>query len=106
MHQRVYLPRTIHSDHYYLAVLKTLIHGLNAGFTDRELANTLNASAILSPVGKPWTPNAVKMALRKLRHHRDFPSRLHRALLMLVYDGKLTAPETYILFQKREEQVM
>lgn len=99
----MFLPSVSHSDQYYLALLTALISAVKAGFTDRQIADYLNSRAILSPSGKPFTSNSVSQILKKLRNHKEYPSRLHKALLQLVFDGKLTAPETYILFQPRRQ---
>lgn len=106
MHHRVYSTRTFHSENYYFSLLTTLINGINSKLTNAQLAEALNGCAILSPIGKPWTATAVRLALHKLRHHRDIPSNLHRALLQLVFDGRLNAPDTYVLFEKQQDKVM
>lgn len=94
----------LHSDSYYLSLLKNLIRCLNAGFTDRQTSQELNSLAILSPASKPFTPNTVTQILKKLRNHREYPSRLHKALLLLCFEGKLNAAETLILLQPRRSQ--
>jgi hypothetical protein len=95
-----------HSDSYYLSLLKTLIRCLNAGFTDRQTAQVFNDSAVLSPASKPFTPNTVTQMLKKLRLHREYPSKLHKALLLLCFEGKLNAADTLILFQPRKQSAM
>lgn len=99
----MYPPNFLHSHDYYLVLIKTLIRSLNAGFTDRQTSQALNDLAILSPVGRPFTEIGIRQLLKKLRNHRDYPSKIHRALLQLVFDGKLLAPETYILFRQRKQ---
>lgn len=94
----------LHSDTYYLTLLKTLIRCLNAGFTDRQTSQELNNLAILSPALKPFTPNTVTQILKKLRNHADYPSKLHKALLQLCFDQKLNAADTLILFANRRQQ--
>ncbi len=99
----MFLPSVHHSDQYYLALLSALISAVKAGFTDRQIADYLNSRAILSPSGKPFTPNAVSQILKKLRNHKEYPSKIHKALLLLCYEGRLSAPDTYILFQPRRQ---
>lgn len=101
-----YHPRTAHSLSYYFAILSTMIEGLNAKLTDRELAELLNSKALLSPVGKPFTASAIKQALYRLRNHKTMPSTLHRQLLQLVFDGIMTPSEALVLFEPRNQQVM
>lgn len=96
-------PTVLHSDVYYISVLTALISAVNTGFTDRQIAEYLNSRAILSPSGKPFTPNAISQILKKLRHHREYPSKLHKALLQLCFDGKLNAADTLILFEPRKQ---
>jgi uncharacterized protein YciW len=93
-----------HSDSYYLAVLKTLIRCLSAGFTDSQTATALNDLAILSPIGRPFTANTVTQILKKIRLHKEYPNKLHKALLQHCFDGNLNAADTLILFQPRRHQ--
>lgn len=96
----------LHSDNYYLALIRTLIRGLTDGLTDRQIAASLNEAGILAPSGVPYTPTAVTQTLKKLRNHKEYPSKIHKVLLELVFDGVLAAPATYILFKPRKPVTM
>jgi hypothetical protein len=101
-----YNTHTRHSDQYYFALITALIRSLRAGFTDAQIAQALNGSAILAPSGRPFTTNAVAQLLKKMRNHRIYPSKVHHALLQLCFDGRLNAADTLILFQARSQGEM
>lgn len=96
-------PTVLHSDLYYLNLLTALIAALKAGFTDSQTANYLNQRGILAPSGKAFNRNTVSQILKKLRLHKDYPSKIHKALLQACFDGKLNAADTLILFQPRKQ---
>ena len=99
-----YHPRAQHSTTYYLSILLVLIDALNNRQTDQQTADLLNSRAILSPSGKPWTASAVKMALFKIRNHKETPNKLHQALLQLAWDGLIRPSQALILFAPRRQQ--
>lgn len=99
-------PRVTHSLPYYLRLILMLVQGLAAKQTDREVAQLLNANAVLSPSGKPWTTTAVSAALFKLRNFRTHPNRIHSAMLQLIFDGYLKASQVGILFEPRPKHVL
>lgn len=102
----MFAPSILHSDSYYLALIRLLIRGLTDGLTDRQIAASLNEAGILAPSGVPYTPTAVTQTLKKLRNHREYSSKIHKVLLQLVFDGILSAPATYILFKPRKPVTM
>jgi hypothetical protein len=102
----MFTPSVLHSDIFYLTLIRALIRGLNDGLTDRQIAASLNEAGILAPSGIPYTPNAVTQTLKKLRNHKEYPSKIHKVLLQLVFDGLLAAPATYILFKPRKQVTM
>jgi hypothetical protein len=101
-----YSRKTVHSLAYYKSVLLILIAGLTAFQTHQQIAERLNNAVLLTPTGKPWTASIVKESLKKLRLHRDYPNKLHHALLELIYAGELTVKQTLILFQHRSADCM
>lgn len=100
------MPQTnfLYDNDFYISIIRKLISCLNAGYTDAQTAKALNDSAILSPAGRPFTPNAVNQILKKIRNHKEYPSRIHKALLQACFDGQLNAADTLILFQPRRQQ--
>lgn len=102
MHEKTYHPATQHSTSFYHLTLLTLIEGLNQKLADREIAALLTSRGMLSPAGRTWTPTAVTQALYKVRNYRTVKSKMHSALLQLVFDGILTKPEVQILFAQRK----
>lgn len=99
----MFTTHTTHSHDYYLRTITALIAALKAGFTDQQTANYLNERGILSPTGKPFNRNTVSQILKKLRLHKEYPSKIHRALLQLCFDGRLNAADTLILFEPRKQ---
>ncbi|HWV02973.1 hypothetical protein [Ralstonia sp.] len=92
-----YHPRTTHSVGYYASVLLALHDAILAGLTHQQTAATLNEKQLLSPRGKPWTMIAVRKALWKLRHSHDEPSKLHAALMKLVFSKAITREQAMVL---------
>lgn len=95
-------PRTTLSIDYYHRLISFLIKYVNVGLSDQDIAGNFNSIAFLAPSGKPFTANIVRQILRKLRNHQDYPSKIHKALLQLVFEGRLSAPDTYCLFAPRK----
>lgn len=97
-----YHQRFQHSPEYYHQLLLVFIDALNSRQTDKQTAALLNERGLLSPVGRPWTASAVKLALFKLRNYKDTPSKLHQALLQLAWDGLIRPSQALILFAPRK----
>lgn len=97
-----YNTRTTHSNAYYLGVIESLLAGVAANQGDADIANRLNSSSIRSATGSTWTSMAVTQALFKLRHYRQRASKLHAAVLQLVFDGVLTKGQVLPLYQVRD----
>nr|WP_315428105.1 hypothetical protein [uncultured Albidiferax sp.] len=106
MRPRVYNPNTTHSDSYYHSVLKQLIAGTNENLTYQQMADGLNAQDIKTSGGLSWSAENVKGVLRKLRLHREMPSKIHHALLHLVFNQELSLKETLPLFKTRSHGMM
>lgn len=104
--RKTFHPRVNHSLPYYHRLIVMLVQGLTTKLTDREIADLLNANAVLAPSGSRWTTAAVSAALHKLRNFRTHPSRIHGALLQLVFDGYLKVGQVGILFEPRPKRVM
>lgn len=101
-----YHPRVLHSTGYYTAVLSTLIQGVSAKKTDKEIAAALDDKGLLSPRGKSWTPSAVKQALHKIRNFREIPNTLHRVLMELCFDQVISTSDALVLFEARRGRTM
>jgi hypothetical protein len=99
----MYPSRYLHSDNYYLQIITRLIKFVGANYSDKEIVAAFNADGILAPSGKPFTVEKVRQMLTRLRHHKDYPNKLHNMLCQFVFEGRLTAPETYPLFQTRQQ---
>ena len=97
-----FFPNTyVHSDAYYLSVLKILIAGMKARITHEEIATHLNEARILTPIGKLWNKNSIKTSLARIRNRAGYPkTRLHEALLRLICAGQITTRESMLLFQQ------
>lgn len=106
MRPRVYNPNTRHSDQYYHSVLKELIAGVNENLTYQQMADGLNTLEIKTAGGLSWTGDNVKGVLRKLRLHREMPSKIHSALLHLVFNQELELKATLPLFKQRSHGIM
>lgn len=101
MRKKVYGTKTVHSLIYYKTLLTALIAGITDGLSYQQVADQLNALPILTPTGLTWLADGVKQAHKKLIHSAAYPSKLHYALLELVYHGDLTVKATLPLFQSR-----
>ncbi|KJK23291.1 hypothetical protein UB46_16465 [Burkholderiaceae bacterium 16] len=101
MPEKTYHPTTQHSTSFYHLTILTLIEGLNQKLSDRQIAALLTERGLLSPSGAKWTPTAITQLLYKVRNYRTVKSKIHSALLQLVFDGILTKPEVQILFAPR-----
>lgn len=101
MRPRKYNPNTRHSNAYYFSVLNLLIAGNRDNLTYQEIAESLNAQGIKTSGGLTWTAENTKGVLRKLRLYKEFPSKIHNALLELIFEHELTLKETLPLFKSR-----
>ena len=101
MRPRIYNPNTRHSNEYYHSVLNQLIAGNRENLTYLQIADNLNTLGITTSGGLAWTAANVKGVLRKLRLYREFPSKIHHALLELVFNQELELKETLPLFKSR-----
>ena len=101
MSQETFHPRYLHSEHYYLAVLRALIQGLNARLSDQSIADLLASKGLLAPSGEQWTANRVTDALYSLRKRQNRPNRLYAHLIRFVFEGVMAASDYLILFDKR-----
>jgi hypothetical protein len=93
--------KTFHSLAYYKRLLLKLAEGLDAGLTNREIADDLNKAEIQSPTGKAFSVDSLKQMLKGLRNPLDYPSNLHRAMLQLHFDGELTKVQCVPLISVR-----
>lgn len=101
MRPRKFNPNTRHSNEYYRRVLNLLIAGNRDNLTYLQIAESLNAEEIPTSGGLLWSAENVKGVLRKLRLYKEFPSKIHHALLELVFANELTLRETLPLFKSR-----
>ena len=101
MRPRIYNPNVTHSNDYYHRVLNLLIVGNRDNLTYLQIAESLNAKEIKTSGGLEWTAMNVKGVLRKLRLYKEFPSKIHHALLELIFDNKLDLKSTLPLYQSR-----
>lgn len=92
-----YHPRTNHSTSYYSAILLVLHDAVLAGLTHQAIADALNGKELPSPYGKPWTAIAVRKALWKLRNSHSEPSKLHTALMKLVFSQSISREQAMVL---------
>ena len=106
MRPRIYNPNTRHSNEYYHSVLNLLIAGNRDNLTYLQIAGSMNAQDIKTSSGLLWTAENVKAVLRKLRLYKEFPSKIHHALLELVFDNQLELRDTLPLFQSRPHEAM
>ena len=106
MRERIYNPNTTHSKEFYATVIQILITSNQDNLTNQQTAGRLNSLEIKTAAGLLWSPENVKGVLKKLRHHEEYPSRLHHNLLLLVYYGVFTVAETLPLFIHRRAGVM
>ena len=101
MRPRVYNPNVRHSNDYYFSVLNLLIAGNRDNLTYLQIAESLNAQDIKTSGGLLWKAENVKGVLRKLRLYKEFPSKIHHALLELIFAEKLELKESLPLFKSR-----
>ena len=101
MRVKTYGTKTAHSLPYYKSLLLVLIAGIEEGLSYQQTADRLNALQILTPTGLEWLADGCKQAHKKLIHSATYPSKLHYALLELVYQGELTVKQSLCLFQPR-----
>ena len=98
MRERIFNPNITHSLPYYKSVLTGLIAGHTENLTHKQMADRFNDLKIKTSTGLEWTSENVKGVLKRLRNHREYPSKLHRAMLELVYNDELTKEQTLPLF--------
>jgi hypothetical protein len=98
---KTYGTKTVHSLSFYKSLLLVLIAGIEEGLSYQHTADRLNALQILTPTGLTWLADGVKQAHKKLIHSATYSSKLHYALLELVYQGELTVKQSLCLFQPR-----
>ena len=101
MRDRIYNPAVRHSNAYYRSVLNQLIIGNRDNLTYLQIAANLNDLEIATPAGLTWTADNAKGTLRKLRLWREFPSKMHYALLELIFTNELQFKDTLPLFRPR-----
>ena len=106
MRPRKYNPNTRHSNEYYHSVLNLLIAGNRDNLTYLQIAESLNAQDIKTSGGLTWSAENVKGVLRKLRLYKEFPSKIHHALLELVFNQELELKDTLPLFKSRLHGIM
>jgi hypothetical protein len=106
MRPRIFNPNTTHSLGYYKSVLLVLIDGNADGLTYPQIADRLNGLEIKTAAGLAWSAENVKGVLKKIRLYREYPSKIHHALLELVFNNELTVKETLPLFQHRRHGTM
>ena len=106
MRERIYNTATTHTVGYYTSVIQLLIVCNRENLTNQQTADRFNNFKIKTAAGLLWSAENVKGVMKKLRHHEEYPSRLHHKLLLLVYTGVFTVEETLPLFQHRRAGVM
>ena len=106
MRERIYNPNTTHTKKFYTLLIQALITSNQDNLTNQQTAERLNSLEIKTAAGLLWSTENVKGVLKKLRHHEEYPSRLHHNLLVLVYSGIFTVAETLPLFTLRRAGVM
>lgn len=106
MRPRIYNPNVRHSNEYYHSVLNELIAGNRDNLTYLQIADNLNSQDIKTSGGLSWTAENVKGVLRKLRLYKEFPSKIHHALLELVFNQDLELKDTLPLFKSRLHGIM
>lgn len=106
MRPRIYNPNVRHSNEYYHRVLNLLIAGNRDKLTYLQIAESLNAAELPTSGGLLWSAENVKGVLRKLRLYKEFPSKIHHALLELIFCNELTLRESLPLFKSRLHGIM
>ena len=101
MRERIFNPNITHSLPYYKAVLLGLIAGNTENLTHKQIADRFNSLRIKTSAGLEWTSENVKGVFKRLRNHHEYPNKLHRAMLELVYTNELTKKQTLPLFEPR-----
>lgn len=101
MRDRKFNPNERHSDDFYFAVLNILIAGNRDNLSYQAMAQNLNDLGIPTSAGLTWTAMNVKGVLRKLRLYKEFPSKIHQSLLVLIFENRLSLKETLPLFKSR-----
>lgn len=101
MRDRKFNPNVSHSLGYYKSVLLVLIDSNNEGLSYLQIAERLNALEIKTAGGLSWTAENAKQTLKKIRLYRDYPSKIHHALLELVFNNELTVKQSLPLFAHR-----
>lgn len=91
-----YHKRVRHSHAYYTRVNSTLLTCLLAGSTQSQMIATLALENLPSPTGRPWTLNAIKQVLLRLRR-RQGPNYV--TLLEDVFDGLIAREAARPLLQ-------
>lgn len=101
MRERIFNPNITHSLSYYKSVLLVLIAGNTENLMHKQITDRFNSLQIKTSAGLEWTSENVKGVLKRLRNHHEYPSKLYRAMLELVYTDELTKEQTLPLFAPR-----
>lgn len=92
---------TNHPFEYYESILRILIDAAADSKTYPQMAVLLNAKTILTPTGLIWSGERIKQVFKKLRGYKTYGSKIHRALLALIFEGQFTLEESLPLFKSR-----
>ena len=94
-------PNTRKPASYYDALAAALIFANTHKLSYAATAAHLNDLRLLSPTGKIWSIEILKQTFKKLRNADKWPSFIHHRLMVLVYQGKLTASQVAPLLRSR-----
>ena len=94
-------PNERKSAAYYDQLTAALITANADKLSYDATAAHLNDMGLLSPTGKSWSIEILKQTFKKLRHADKWPSFLYQRLMVLVYQGKLTASQVAPLLRSR-----
>jgi hypothetical protein len=106
MRERIFNPSVKHSLGYYKSILLVLIDSNTEGLTYPQIADRLNSLELRTAAGLTWTGENVKGVMKKIRLYRDYPSKIHHAMLELVFCNELTVKQTLPLFEHRRHGCM
>jgi hypothetical protein len=101
MGKQIYPTTATHSLAYAKAVLLVLIACVSLHLPHAAIAARLNTDGLPTHTGRQWTAPQVKESLKKLRNYKDYPSRLHQSLMVLIVAGEITVKASQPLFDRR-----
>lgn len=88
-----------HPSSFYQSILAVLIACRASSLTYTQTATALNTASLVTPTGSDWTESHVKQMLKGLRNSERYPSRIHAALMSLVFNETFSIAQAHSILK-------